>query len=263
MATRDEKKRKREKEKESRGDPNIDVDLIRDSSSTSSSSPSSHGNLASSLSKDSHASHTKTSDGSGRPAPDTGSSNSSSQSDLLKLGDIFKKGFDKISETFSTKLDNVGVKFSKGIDNLHSNLDKRMTELAEPPANFDDSDGGCKEWEDASDLSDLRREFLPKDHDMSDSSSTGRSSSFFKKKNVPPPEERVGDEVDEDLANIANRCFRKPYEEAQFKTFKEKYVRPKNVEWISTPEIPFNIYRRLSGEFKSTDSSLRVVQENL
>ena len=252
MTTRDDKKRKREKEKEGeRFDPNIDTDLIRDSSSVS-SSPKRNNST---------------------PVVPAHSSSNGGSSDFLALGKILEKGFQKVSDNITHKLDTVSNNLSEGLSFLQSNLDKRMTELSEFPVNEELEDAGsngdhrdCDDavnWDNMSDVSMLRRQHLG-DHVLSDSSSaTSSGGSFFKKKNKPPPEEKVGDEVDSDLADIANRCFRKPFSEDDFKNYKEKYVRPKNVEWITTPEIPFNIYRRLSGDFKSTDSTLRGIQEHL
>ena len=43
------------------------------------------------------------------------------------------------------------------------------------------------------------------------------------------------------------------------KKYKEKFVRPENVEWLSTPEVPFNIYRRLQSDFKDVDKRLKFI----
>ena len=245
--SREEKKKKKEKEKEGeRFDPNIDADLVKTPSSSSSNSNSSRG---------------------GNDSGNQNQNGDHQQSDLFKLGQIFQQGFKDVSKTFADKLDDVSKTFSSGLHNLQTNLDNRMTELSELRGDSDDqalagedcgADGDG--WGNDSFMSDTRR-----DHDISDSSSVKSQGkqSYFKKKNVPPPSEKVGDEVDQDLADIANRAFRKPCPSDDFKKFKEKYVRPKNVEWITAPEIPFNIYRRLSGDFKNTDSALRVVQEQL
>ena len=255
---REKEKRKRERDVESeRFDPNIDSDSVKGVNVSVSPTPPAHHK-----------------DGGG-PKQHGGPSTSSETSDILKLGDIFKKGFETVTNSLSIKLDTVGNKFTTGLEDLHVKLNNRLTELAnendegkgsESDQNGDSEREGAGNWDSASDLSELRREHLGT-HALSDSSSTkdyGKvDRNYFKKKNVPPPEEKVGDAVDSDLADIANRCFRKPFSADEFQKFKEKYVRPSNCDWIQAPEIPFNIYRRLSGEFKGTDSPLRVVQEHL
>ena len=259
MSSRDDKKKKKEKDKEKDTesfDGNIETDSVRSTPSTSTRSGNSGQHSSGSSVK-------QTTTGS-----DQGAS-TSTESDMIKLAKVLQSGFKSVTDTISTKLNDVGDRFTDSINDMHDKLDNRLTELASPPDHSSPQYGGGSEeddmdWDNHSGRFDYRED-RQSTHAMSDSSSqAGKNESFFKKKNQPPPEERVGEVVDQDLAEIADRCFKKPMTEDQFKTkIQDKYLRPKNVEWIRTPEIPFSIYRRLSSDFKNTDKPLKFVQDQL
>ena len=255
MSTRDDKRKKKEKEKEKDKesdcfDPNIATDSVKGPSTL-----------------------TDGSNESGESSKSVPARNRTSINELEKLGKIFQEGFKSVNSTISTKLDDVAVKFTKGLDDLHSKLDKRMTELSEPPADdlnlpensdddFDSSVNKVNNWDVHSDGAGSADRGST--HAMSESSTqSAKKKSYFKEKNVPPPQEKLGNKVDEDLSEIANRAFKKACTSEMFTSLvKDKYPRPANVEWVKTPEVPYNVYRRLSSDYKDKDKLLKQVQEN-
>ena len=255
--SREDKKKKKEKEREAeKFDNNIDADVINGSSSD-------NQRASSSSSSSGHASTSGTSADANKL---TTAGKSSLSSEIQKLGKVFEMGFQNVSTTISHKLDKVGEKLDKGLGTLQGNLEKKLDDLANDPPNDLDldrevsDDGGT--WDTRSDFS-LEREDRQSDHNMSVSDNE-KKDSYFKKKNKPPPEEKTGDNVDADLAEISDRSVEKPITEVQFKEqLKEKYLRPGNVKWLSVPDIPYNIYRRLSSDFKEKDKVLKNIQEQL
>ena len=247
MSPRDDKKKEKEKDKRNKNlkfDSNIDVNNIREEShSTSDNSSTKSGS----------------SDTSKR-------SKTESSSDMVQLGKILQSGFKTVTDTISSKLDNVGKNFSDGLDNLQQKLNDKLVELSTLPDEESQLGEGRSlpdegdEWEGASENSKGERQST---HAMSDTNSE-KGESFFKKKNTTTVPDKVGEDVDPDLAEIANRAFQKPMTSEKFKDdFKTKYRRPNNVDWLRAPDIPFNIYRRLSSEFKDKDKALLHVQEML
>ena len=190
----------------------------------------------------------------------TSSKQDDSVSDMAKFCQILQNGFDSVSVKITDKLKEVGDKFGNSLNDLHASLDDRLTELAgRNNASEDDMD-----WDSVSN-SDRRQDG---DHNISEASGSSvngdkEKESFFKRKNKPKPVEKVGDDVDQDLADIVNRNFNTPSSAEDFKKFKDKYDRPGNVEWLNTPEIPYNIYRRLNSDFKDVDKRMKFIQDQL
>ena len=187
-------------------------------------------------------------------------------SEMQQFCKVLQSGFDSVTKKLGEKLDAVGEKFGNSLNDLHTSLDDRLTELAtdngvsEPLPDSDDDMLDSGQF-----CSGIQRSA---DHEMSDTSSNATTSkevtdSYFKQRNKPKPKEKVGALVNEDLADIVNRDFSSPMSANDFKTFKEKFVRPENVQWLATPEIPFNIYRRLNSDFKDVDKRLKYIQEQL
>ena len=234
MSSRDPKKKEKDKKKDSeKFDSNIDKDAT-DSSAGSSSGKSSSNS---------------------REKPE---SSKMADAGLETMCRVLKDGFDSVSNTITNKLDNVSNNFTKGLDNLQSNLDKRMTDLSKinDYDEFDRDSSSGAGWNKNQDGV----------HDLSEEESVASAcskGSFFKSLNKIPPVERVGEEVNQDLAEGFDRFLRQPISEQEFKELKDKYIRPKNVEWVRTPEIPFNIWRRLGGEYKAKEKLLYHVQEQL
>ena len=88
-------------------------------------------------------------------------------------------------------------------------------------------------------------------------------SDYFKSLNKPKVEEKLGKAVNPDLAEAVDRFFRRPITDTEFKEYKIKYLRPENVKWIQTPEIPMNIWTRLPQDFKNADKPIHFVQEQM
>ena len=237
-----EKKDKKEKEKSEKFDPNIDCE---DGTSTCES---------------------ETGPGTSTAGRHKNPEGSSSISEMQQFCNILTEGFKSVTDKLDQKLDDIGEKFGNSLNDLHASLDDRMTELADKGVD----PGVNKEHESDVDMDNVSVSDFAfqhgRDHEMSESSSvTGNSAneSFFKQKNKPRPKEKLGEKVDQDLADITNRSFSAPMSGDDFKKFKEKFVRPENVEWLSTPEVPFNIYRRLNSDFKDVDKRLKYIQEQL
>ena len=169
--------------------------------------------------------------GGGRAAENPGASDSA----MSNFCDILQKGFASVSEKLSEKLDNVGTKMSKSVEKVQKSIDHRMEELSrQQDHEVSDSDCGMGYGFDAESDGDS-------DVDRADSESVksdAASGSFFKKLNKPPPAERVGEKVNEVLAEATDRFFRKPISHEEFKELKTKYVRPENVNWLRAPDIP-------------------------
>ena len=236
-----EKRDKKEKEKTEKFDPNIEREDSSSVGDCESSSGGSHNN---------NGGHKSTQD-------DT-------TSDMQKFCSILQAGFESVTKKIGDKLDDVGNKFGNSLNDLHDSLDDRMTELLERGELPTGADGDLDI--DMESVSNAGSEVLrQRDHEMSDTSSAGGDTkvSFFKAKNKPKPKEKVGLKVDQDLAEIVDRDFGSPGSAEDFKKFKEKFVRPENVEWLMTPEVPFNIYRRLNSDFKDVDKRLKFIQEQL
>ena len=203
-----------------------------------------------------------TSDESGKETNYPGSS--TKKTDLQGLDQFcatLKKGFENLSTCISEKLDKVGEKVGNSLNDVHDSLNQQMQEIGS--WNQTEEEGA---WQD----DESTQEFQHGDtHAMSDTSenapscSDTKKESFFKKKNTPRPLEKVGDKVDQDLADIINRSFSTPIQLKEFNEFREKNVRPQNVDWLTVPEVPYNVYRRLSSDFKDKDKHLKFLQEQL
>ena len=236
-----EKEKKDKKDKTEKFDPNVDredISIVGDGESSSSGSHNNNGGHKSS--------HDDTS------------------SDMQKFCNILQAGFDSVSKKIGDKLDDVGQKFGNSLNDLHASLDDRMTELIE---SSEMPNADCDFEAEVDSVSNSGSEVVrQRDHEMSDTSSTKGNTnkeSFFKSKNKPKPKEKLGQKVDQDLADIVDREFSSPCSADEFKKFKEKFLRPENVEWLTSPEVPFNIYRRLNSDFKDVDKRLKFIQDQL
>ena len=241
-----EKKDKKEKDKSEKFDPNIE----REDNASSGESEMAVQNGAAGNNGASAGRH------------------DSSTSDMQKFCQILQAGFDSVTKKIGEKLDDVGQKFGNSLNDLHESLDDRMTELADKEqflghGNNDDPEGDMDM--DIGSITNSQNQ-RQGDHDMSDTSSTNAenvSKSYFKDKNKPKSTEKVGEKVDQDLADIVNREFSSPMSTEEYKAFKEKFIRPENVDWLTSPEVPFNIYRRLHSDFKDVDKRLKFIQDQL
>ena len=180
--------------------------------------------------------------------------------DMSQFCNILKEGFASVSKNISDKLDNVSKSVAVSVESVQKTLNYRMDGLSQEARCHNDSFH--------EDMQDDRDTVSYADSD-SDSADVGsmksdkNKESFFKSLNKPPPAERVGEKVDEDLAEASDRFFRKPISHDEFKELKTKYVRPENVLWLRAPDLPMNVYKRLPSEFKNTDKILLHVQEQL
>ena len=248
MSSRDQKKKEKEKKarETEKFDSNVDLDLIAGSSGHSQGSTNSPQAIPSTSGKSSAAS-----------SPD----NSMSQ-----FCQILKNGFDSVSVKISEKLDKVGKDVTKGMEKVGKDLHERIEELATPKIPYSESeseDGDfCFGSEQGSHAGDKNGDHQSGAGADSVSVSSGQPS-FFKQLNKTPRDERIGEKVNDDLAEATDRFFRKPMSADKYKELKEKYVRPENVAWVKAPEIPFNVYRRLPSDFKNTDKALHFIQEQL
>ena len=269
QSTRDKKKdKKKESEK---FDNNIDAEGDASSSSSSTrrsgqslpiptpSRPSTSGSLmpapavpgaaspgVSVLSTPAHATPAA------QPNPNT------SMGDMAQLCQIILTGFNTVSTNITTKLNDVSTNFSQSMSELNKKFDKNK--VSEVGSDNEESVWSRSEYSsDESENPSKRRRI----DDSTSIDSTKKGSDYFKSLNKPKVAEKLGAKVNDDLAEAVDRSFRFPIPETEFKEYKEKYLRPENVKWIQTPEVPFNIWRRLPQEFKSTDKPIHFVQEQL
>ena len=236
MSSRDDKrkkeKEKRDKEKnQEKFDSNIDTDTVKG------------GN-------DSESSNSSTQKATKTPSSSAGSSNKDGGAsgsggggnDMIVLSKILQKGFESVSNTISSKLESVGDKLTSGLDNLQDKLDEKMEELTSFKRDDDgDSDIGPSDSVSNWDTLSQQSQQLPdraSTHALSACSTDSKGKSFFKKKNKPAPQDALGDDIDQDLAEITDRCFNKPVGYKRFKDIKDKYLRPRNVTWLQVPEVP-------------------------
>ena len=248
MSARDQKKKDRKGRETEKFDNNVDVDLV--SNQSDSAGPSGNSSVKD---KQSAGSSHSNGDKPNEPGSDRG---------MASFCDILKQGFQDVSKNISDKLTKVGHKMTKSVQEAQKDFSQKIDALSvsrRDDHEVSDSDTGMGYGFDASSYSDS-------DCDRADSvsnKSDAPAESFFKKLNKPPPTERVGDKVNDDLAEATDRFFRKPISPEEFKELKTKYVRPENVQWLRAPEIPPNVYKRLSSDFKSTDKVLFHIQEQL
>ena len=248
-SSRDRKKEKKIREAE-KFDNNVDLDMVNPG--TSSSSSQSH-----SPEKGKSVSSAK--------SPNNGGM---SDSGLAQFCDAIKEGFASVTLDISKKLDAVGDKMSKSVVDANLSMQEKLKDLPGPSPFFSDSEGEFDFESNRGDGSQDGGSYFGGSErssqcDSQKGSDKAAKGSYFKSLNKTPRDERLGEKVDNDLAEATDRFFRKPISQEEFKELKEKYVRPENIQWIRAPEIPFNIYRRLPSEFKGTDKALLYVQEQL
>ena len=153
-------------------------------------------------------------------------------SDLTSFCDALKEGFASVSQKLSEKIDNVESSMSRNVQKVQKSFDKKLEEMSRRNDHeVSDSDSAMAYGFDADTESDSDQERA----DTESTRSTADNESFFKKLNKPPPAERVGEKVNEDLAEATDRFFRKPISTDEFKELKTKYVRPENVQWLRAP----------------------------
>ena len=248
MSSRDQKKREKEKEKERRVreaekfDNNVDMDNI----------PGTSGGSQSSVSP----THSATAGRSTDTLP--------SDTFMTQFCTTLQSGFDSVSNKLSEKLDSVSKNITKGLDDVSKNLQDKIEDIVPSRSQASDLESDDERfWIDSEGGSIANSDGGRSDTARSTSSSMKGKGTYFKNLNKPPPEERLGEKVNEDLAEATDRFFRKPISQDEFKELKTKYVRPENVSWIRAPEIPENVYSRLPSDFKNTDKTLHYIQEQL
>ena len=264
------KDKKKEKKKESeKFDSNIDAEGDN-SSSASSSRKSSTGARPLTVTNQNQS-------GSGPPLPSTlppekpplpqtphphdAQPNSSNMSDVAKLCEVMLKGLDTVSNKITSKLNDVSTNFKQSISDLNEKIDANKAGESDR-----ESDNASSVWSRSvysSDDDDRNPSKRRRIDDSSSEVSTKKGDAYFKNLNKPKVEEKVGAKVNDDLAEAVDRHFRKPISELEFKEYKGKYVRPENVHWIQSPEIPLNIWKRLPQDFKNADKPIHFVQEQL
>ena len=245
MSSSSQRKKDKKARESEKFDANLDMDLIPVTGNTSSSASGSGEN-------NSPTKKAQQPGSSKEPAKQTG------HEDLSSFCDILKKGFESVSNKLSEKLDNVGKKVSKSVEDANKSLREQMMEMSKSheESRQYDNDEAMGYGFDADTDSESER-------DSMSTADSNNNDSFFKQLNKPPPAERVGDKINEDLAEATDRFFRKPMSVDEFKEMKVKYVRPENVQWLRAPDIPQNVYKRLPSEFKNTDKILFYIQEQL
>ena len=185
-------------------------------------------------------------------------------SDMDKFCDAISTGFDKLSKNFGEKLEGIGDKFSTSLNEMYESIQE---DLRPPEPNmplleeenlsdysWPDDNGGRRDHGDDHSISDISE---------SSSAKGTEKKSYFKKMNKPRKEQKIGDEVDPDLAEAVDRAFSKGLPSDEVRELREKYIRPKNVEFLRLPDVAENVYRRLPSDHKDKDKLLKYVQHDL
>lgn len=71
---------------------------------------------------------------------------------------------------------------------------------------------------------------------------------------------QFGENFPEGLAEFINANFACPIGELKLKALSDEWLRPENVEWLQTPEVPNSVWRLLSGEVRSVDKAFQNAQ---
>ena len=181
--------------------------------------------------------------------------------DLDKFCDAITNGFDKLSNSFGEKLDGIGQKFSNSLNEMYDSIQQDL-KVRDMPA-LEDENLSDYSWPDDN----SSRRAHGDEHSISDTESNPpvlvAKKNYFKTMNKPRTQEKLGNEVDPDLAETVDRAFSKGLPSEEAKEMKAKYLRPQNVQFLRLPEVAENVYRRLPSDHKEKDRLLKHVQSDL